>query len=94
MSLFGVILVCIFPNLDWIRKDTKYLSVFSPIAGKYGPENSNYGHCFHAVIHSLMIPLNENIFTCKLGDPVLKSADINLFLMGFSFVSLKCTPLK
>ena len=37
-------LVRIFPQLDWIRRDTPlqrdtpYLSVFSPNAGKYGPE--------------------------------------------------------
>ena len=24
VSLFGVFLVCIFPNLDWIRRDTEY----------------------------------------------------------------------
>ena len=37
-SVFGAILVLIFPNLDWVRRDTEYLSVFSPNAGKYGPE--------------------------------------------------------
>ena len=31
-------LVRIFPHLDWIRRDTKYLSVFSLNAGKCGPE--------------------------------------------------------
>ena len=39
VSVFGVILACIFPHYsDWIQRDTKYLSVFSPNAGKYGPE--------------------------------------------------------
>ena len=38
MFVFGVCLVCIFPYSDWIRRDTEYLSVFSPKAGKYGPE--------------------------------------------------------
>ena len=33
--VFGVFLVRIFPHLDWIRRDTPYLSVFSPNAGKY-----------------------------------------------------------
>ena len=28
VSIFGVILVQIFPNLDWIRGDTPYLSVY------------------------------------------------------------------
>ena len=41
-------LVRIFPHLDWIRSGTKYLSVFSSNAGKYGPgKNSFFGH-FHA----------------------------------------------
>ena len=31
-------LVRIFPHLDLIRRDTDYLSVFSPNAGKHGPE--------------------------------------------------------
>ena len=38
VSVFGVFPVRIFPGSDWIRKDTKYLSVLSPNAGKYGPE--------------------------------------------------------
>ena len=38
MSVFGLILFCIFPHLDWIRRDTPYLSVFSPNGGKYEPE--------------------------------------------------------
>ena len=27
-----------FPTFEWIRKDTQYFFVFSPNAGKYGPE--------------------------------------------------------
>ena len=42
-------LVCIFPHSDWIRIDTKYLTVFSPNAGKYGAENTPYLDTFHAV---------------------------------------------
>ena len=38
VSVCGVLLVRIFPHSDWILKDTPYLSVFSPNAGKYGPE--------------------------------------------------------
>ena len=37
VSVVGVILVCIFPHSDWIRRD-KYLSVSSPNAGKCGPQ--------------------------------------------------------
>ena len=42
-------LVCIFPHSDWIRRDTKYLFVFSPNAGKYGPEKTPYLDTFHTV---------------------------------------------
>ena len=38
VSLFGVFLVRIFPHSDWILRDTEYFFVFSPNAGKYGPE--------------------------------------------------------
>ena len=38
LSAFGVFLVRIFPHLNWIWRDTLYLFVFSPNAGKYGPE--------------------------------------------------------
>ena len=31
-------LVRIFPHSDWIQWMSSYLSVFSPTAGKYGPE--------------------------------------------------------
>ena len=36
--VFGVFLVCIFRPSDWIRRDTAYLSVFSPNTGKDRPE--------------------------------------------------------
>ena len=42
-------LVRIFSRLDWIRRDTPYLSVFSPNAGKYGPEITPYLDTFHTV---------------------------------------------
>ena len=45
-------LVGIFPHLDWILRDTKYLSVFSPNTGKYGPQRTPYLHIFHAVTHT------------------------------------------
>ena len=38
VSVFGVFLVRILSHSDWIRKDARYLSVFSPNAGKYEPE--------------------------------------------------------
>ena len=48
VSVFGVFLVCIFPHSDWIRRDV-FWSVFSPNAGKYGPEKLRirtlFTHC-------------------------------------------------
>ena len=38
MPVFGIFLVRIFHYLDWIRRITEYLSVFSLTTGKYGPE--------------------------------------------------------
>ena len=38
MSVFRVFLVRILPHPDWIQRDSSYLSVFSPNAGKYGSE--------------------------------------------------------
>ena len=35
-------LVLIFQHLDWIWRDTEYLSVFSSNTGKYGPEKTPY----------------------------------------------------
>ena len=42
-------LVHIFPHSDWIPRDTSYLSVFSPNAGKYGREKTPYLDTFHSV---------------------------------------------
>ena len=47
-------LVRIFTHSNWIRRDTKYLSVFSSNGGKYGPEKTPYLDIFHAVIWLLM----------------------------------------
>ena len=42
-------LVRIFPHSDWIRRFTPLISVFSPNAGKYGPEKTPYFNTFHVV---------------------------------------------
>ena len=49
VSKYGVFSGPFFPHSDWIRRDTKYLSVFSLNAGKYGPEITLYLVTFHAV---------------------------------------------
>ena len=38
VSVLRVVLVLISPQLDRIRRDTRYLSLFSLNTGKYGPE--------------------------------------------------------
>ena len=38
VSILGIILVRIFPHLDWIRRDIPCLSVYSSNVGKCGPE--------------------------------------------------------
>ena len=49
VSVFGTFLVRIFPDSDWIRRDTEYLSVFSPNAGRYVPEKTPNTDTFRAV---------------------------------------------
>ena len=43
------VLIRIFPHSDWMRRDTPYLSVFSPNVGKYGREKTLYLDPFHEV---------------------------------------------
>ena len=42
--VFGAFLVRIFTYSDWIRRDTEYLPVFSPILENTSQNNSEYGH--------------------------------------------------
>ena len=44
VSVFGVILVRIFPHSDLMRRDTPYLSIFSPNTGNTDQNNSKHGH--------------------------------------------------
>ena len=64
LSVFGVFLVRIFPYSGWIRRNAKYISVFSPNAGKYGLEKLRIGtlftQCTGCVIHE-----NIDIAGCK-----------------------------
>ena len=48
-------LVLIFPHSDWIKKDTPYLSVFRPNAGKYRPEKNSDLDTFHAVLIQIIL---------------------------------------
>ena len=59
-----IVVVRIFMHLDWIRRDTSYLPVFSPNAGKYGQEKTPYLDKFHtadqADLHFLIPNLEWN----------------------------------
>ena len=59
MSIFGFFLVPIFPHLEWIRRDTEYLSGFSLNVEKYGQRNSEYGHFSRCV--SWLLKLSRTI---------------------------------
>ena len=48
-------LVRISPHWDWIRRDTKYLSIFSPNTGKYRPEKTPYLDTFYTVTNNRTI---------------------------------------
>ena len=54
MSNYGVISGPYFPsfglNTERYGLNTEYLSVFSPNAGKYGPEKTPYLYTFHAMV--------------------------------------------
>ena len=58
MSKYGVISGPYFPafGLNTERYEvSKYLSVFSPNVGKYGPEITPYGETFHAVLGLVIV---------------------------------------
>ena len=59
-------LVRIFPHSDWIWRDTKYLSVFSPNAGKYGVEKTPYLDTFHALNDCKKYPNDTGVVKWKL----------------------------
>ena len=45
VSVFGVLLVCIFPHSDWIRRDNQYISPYSVRMRKNpDPKNAKCGH--------------------------------------------------
>ena len=55
--------VRIFQHLDRIRRDTKYLFIFSPNAGNYGPEKTPYLDTFHAVKITQRRPILQYSFS-------------------------------
>ena len=75
-----------FPHSDWIRRDTPYLSVFSPNAGKYGPDKTPYLHTFHTVkVLSISSNINPTFVPCSRGyiSGFSKILNFVLFLIWF-----------
>ena len=70
VSKYGVFSGPYFPHSDWIRRNTPYLFVFSPNAGKCGPEKTQYLDTFHAVRIRLQIG-NTQIY-CRQNNQVIK----------------------
>ena len=50
MSKYGVFSGAYFPAFGLKQRDTDSLSVFSPNAGKYGPEKTPFLGSFYAVL--------------------------------------------
>ena len=78
VSRYGVFLVRIFQQLEY----TKYLSVFSPNAGKYGPGKTPYLDTFHTVSLSIHF---SNVYVTVLNAP---------FNNGVTFPCLFSIPLQ
>ena len=100
VSVFGVFLVRIFSHSDWARSDTKYLSISSLNARKYGPENlrlrtpPNYsfmtGNCFKLIICIQFMSdtshlSQQNIFS---GHRQSLSDVLSIFLFHSSYFSI------
>ena len=77
-------LVCIFPHSDWIRRDTKDLSVFSPNAGKYGPGKTPYLETFHTV---QMTRILFKFMIYPSCERVLKNGRVKLKMFRESFLN-------
>ena len=62
MYVFGVILLCIFQHSDWIPRDTEYLSLFGPNAGKCGPDENSNTDSFYAVKIAILALYKKAIY--------------------------------
>ena len=66
-------LVSIFPHVDWIWRDTPYLSVFSPNAGKYGLGKTPNLDSFYAVRY---VDIDETLYPYR-GHICIKQYNLN-----------------
>ena len=70
MSIFGVILVRIFPHSDWIRRNTPYLSVSVRMRENADQNNSEHGHFLRSNSKDLIFCLTCLIFLKSSWWPV------------------------
>ena len=66
-----------------VRRDTEYLSIFSPNAGNYGPEKTPSLDTFHAVCFSSTDTYVEDVATDCYGHLFVER--LNLDLLKFMF---------
>ena len=84
MSKYGVFSGPYFPAFGLnteryaVRRDTEYLSVFSPNAGKYGPEKTPYLDTFHAVCFSSTDAHVEDVATDCYGHLFVERLNLDL----------------
>ena len=83
-------LVRTFSHSDWIRRDTKYLSVFSPNEGKYRPEITLYLDAFRAVYiwySSISVNLSNH---CHFMHIFLFVFQMTVFFFGYCLYKIRC----
>ena len=98
VSVLGVFLGHIFPNSDWIRRDTPHISVLSPNVGKHGSEKLRIRtlitRCKLSPLMTLLVSatvtsgtINFPVKTCKRFSCMI--------LMPLVLIAQKwCSPLK
>ena len=84
VAVFGDFLVLIFPHLDWIRKDSPYLSVFNPNARNYGPKKHRIRTVF---TQWLALPILLSL-PISMAVPILLAAQKMQFAVSRSFLQI------
>ena len=87
-------LVHIFPHSDWIQRDTEHLSIFSPNARKYGPENvfpllefRISFKLYFVVLCSIQKLIQLNVFDYQCTIQTNKDIYFSCFIFHYSIVS-------
>ena len=104
VSKYGVFSGPYFPVLDWIRRDTLYLSVFSPNVWKCGPEKTPYLDTFRTVLFLVLLlivawtwlPTDLSLWHQNDGrtsKSLLKSSKRSNTRRSFCFVGNHCCAL-